>query len=174
MRHHSPYQPPPPTRTGLSRRTLYMVPASVAGVAVVGVLLCLPCVHHHQASLFLSPLPFLVLPFGKPGAPAPPPTCGLACGGRGFDADGVASLVLNSLLLYFGLETDLKHCPHSPSLPPTTTPQQHALLACLPCCLLPSSTTTTRGTACFGASRRRLGPWHGEGARFRAQVRWRV
>jgi hypothetical protein len=68
-----------PIRTGLSRLTLYMVLASVAGVAVVGVLMCLPCVHHHQASLFLSPLPLLVMPFGKRGAPAPPPTCGLAC-----------------------------------------------------------------------------------------------
>jgi hypothetical protein len=124
-----------PIRTGLSRRTLYMVPASVAGVAVVGVLLCLPCVHHHQASLFLSPLPFLVLPFGKPGAPAPPPTCGLACGGGGVDADGVASLVLKSLFVVLRAAWKPNSNTASFSFPPshhyTTTTCTACLLALL-------------------------------------------
>ncbi len=65
---HSVPPPPPATRTGLSRRPLSIVPASVsvAGFVVVGVTFCLPpfrvrCSSPFQASHLLSSL---VLPSG--------------------------------------------------------------------------------------------------------------
>jgi hypothetical protein len=48
-----------PIRTGLSRRILYMVLASVAGIAVVGVLcVCLPCLIIIKQASSCPPSPF--------------------------------------------------------------------------------------------------------------------
>ena len=138
--------PPPPTRTGLSRRALQIVvPAPVAGYVVVGVLLfaspsgfVAPSCIIEQASLLL-PLSSFVLPFGTPGAPARPRLVWSSVRGkRGSHFYGVWFL-----LLYAWKPTSNTQ---SPSLP-----QQYACTAVLlPCfCRLPppSPTTTKRDHA---------------------------
>ena len=62
--HHNPIS------TGLSRCTLYMVPASVAGVAVVGVLcVCLPCIIIIKQASSCPPSPFWSCPLASQGHP---------------------------------------------------------------------------------------------------------
>lgn len=100
---------------------------------------CSVCAFHASSSSSSKPLlvphPLLVLPFGKPGAPAPPPTCGLACGGGGFDADGVTSLVLKSLLVVFRAAwkptSNTASFPFPPSHHYTTTTCTACMLALL-------------------------------------------
>lgn len=124
-----------PIRTGLSRRTLYMVLASVAGVAVVGVLcVCLPCIIIIKQASSCPASPFGLALWQARGTRTAtnlwPSVRRDRC-----HADGVASLALKSLLLYFGLETDLKHCLIPlPSLPPLHHNNMHCLLACLAAC----------------------------------------
>ena len=125
-----------PTRTGLSRRTLYMVLASVAGVAVVGVLLCLPCIIIIKQASSCPPSPFGLALWQARGTRTATNLWSSVRRDR-CHADGVASLVLKSLFVV--LRAAWKPTSNTalippPSLPPLHHNNMHCLLACLAAC----------------------------------------